>query len=120
MGWARRPAGAATCSPHCKGATGRWRPPGSSFKTFAYLAAIASKRATPATLLLDSPVSIALQGEESWSPHNYDERYRGRSWDEIESDARTSYERRNPGSTWEQVKDTVRQGWDRARNKMRS
>src|SRR5438874_1875850 len=54
------------------------RQPGSSFKTFAYLAAIASKRATPATLLLDSPVSIPLQGEESWSPHNYDERYRGR------------------------------------------
>jgi penicillin-binding protein 1B len=54
------------------------RQPGSAFKTFAYLAAIASKRATPSTLLLDSPVSIPLQGEESWSPHNYDERYRGR------------------------------------------
>ncbi|MDQ6800831.1 MAG: PBP1A family penicillin-binding protein [Acidobacteriota bacterium] len=54
------------------------RQPGSAFKTFAYLAAIVSKRATPATLLLDSPVSIPLQGEESWSPHNYDERYRGR------------------------------------------
>src|SRR5712692_4596254 len=54
------------------------RQPGSSFKTFAYLAAIVSKRATPATLLLDSPVSIPVKGEESWQPHNYDERYRGR------------------------------------------
>src|SRR5438105_1346876 len=54
------------------------RQPGSSFKTFAYLAAIASKRATPSTLLLDSPVSIPVSGEETWSPHTYDERYRGR------------------------------------------
>jgi penicillin-binding protein 1B len=54
------------------------RQPGSSFKTFAYLAAIVSKRATTATLLLDSPVSIPLKGEETWQPHNYDERYRGR------------------------------------------
>jgi len=54
------------------------RQPGSAFKTFAYLAAIASKRATPATLLLDSPVSIAVKGDETWQPHNYDERYRGR------------------------------------------
>jgi penicillin-binding protein 1B len=49
------------------------RQPGSAFKTFAYLAAIASKKATPASLLLDAPVSI-----ESWEPHNYDERFRGR------------------------------------------
>lgn len=54
------------------------RQPGSAFKTFAYLAAIASKRATPATLLLDSPVTIEVRGEEPWEPHNYDERYRGR------------------------------------------
>ncbi|HMC21096.1 MAG TPA: PBP1A family penicillin-binding protein [Thermoanaerobaculia bacterium] len=54
------------------------RQPGSSFKTFAYLAAIVSRRATAATLLLDSPVSIALSGDETWQPHNYDEQYRGR------------------------------------------
>jgi penicillin-binding protein 1B len=54
------------------------RQPGSAFKTFAYLAAIASKRATSATLLLDSPVSIPVKGDETWQPHNYDERYRGR------------------------------------------
>src|SRR4029077_8603064 len=54
------------------------RQPGSAFKTFAYLAAIASKRATTATLLLDSPVTVAVNGDETWQPHNYDERYRGR------------------------------------------
>ena len=54
------------------------RQPGSAFKTFAYLAAIASKRATTATLLLDSPISIPIRGEEPWTPHNYDLRYRGR------------------------------------------
>ena len=54
------------------------RQPGSAFKTFAYLAAIASKKATTATLLLDAPVSVAVSGKENWQPHNYDDRYRGR------------------------------------------
>src|SRR5204863_6450410 len=34
------------------------RQPGSAFKTFAYLAAISSRKATTASLLLDSPVTI--------------------------------------------------------------
>jgi len=54
------------------------RQPGSAFKTFAYLAAIASKKATTASLLLDEPVSIEVNGNETWQPHNYDDRYRGR------------------------------------------
>jgi membrane peptidoglycan carboxypeptidase len=54
------------------------RQPGSAFKTFAYLAAIASKRATTATLLLDSPVKVELSNDEVWEPQNYDERFRGR------------------------------------------
>jgi penicillin-binding protein 1B len=54
------------------------RQPGSAFKTFAYLAAIASKRATTATLLLDSPVKVELANDEVWEPQNYDERFRGR------------------------------------------
>lgn len=54
------------------------RQPGSAFKTFAYLAAIASKKATPATLLLDSPIKVRLSSDEYWEPHNYDEKYRGR------------------------------------------
>ena len=54
------------------------RQPGSAFKTFAFLAAIVSKRVTPASLLLDAPVQIRLAGEKTWEPHNYDERHRGR------------------------------------------
>ena len=55
------------------------RQPGSAFKTFAYLAGIASKKVTPASLLLDAPLEIAVEGEaQPWSPHNYDEHYRGR------------------------------------------
>ncbi|MEA2237742.1 MAG: penicillin-binding protein [Thermoanaerobaculia bacterium] len=54
------------------------RQPGSAFKTFAYLAAIVSKKATTASLLLDSPVTVAVSDKESWQPHNYDGRYRGR------------------------------------------
>lgn len=54
------------------------RQPGSAFKTFAYLDALASKRATPATLLLDEPVTVDVPGGQAWEPHDYDERYRGR------------------------------------------
>ncbi|MEA2337305.1 MAG: penicillin-binding protein, partial [Thermoanaerobaculia bacterium] len=58
--------------------TAMHRQPGSAFKTFAYLPAIVSKKVTAATLLLDAPVSIAVNGNETWQPHNYDDRYRGR------------------------------------------
>ncbi len=54
------------------------RQPGSAFKTFAYLAAIASKRATASSLLLDAPYKVELSGDEVWEPQNYDERFRGR------------------------------------------
>jgi len=54
------------------------RQPGSAFKTFAYLAAIRSKRATASTLLLDAPVKIELADENVWEPQNYDEEFRGR------------------------------------------
>jgi uncharacterized protein (TIGR02271 family) len=42
-----------------------------------------------------------------------DERYHGRSWDEIEPDARRDWETRYPNSTWERFKDSVRHGWER-------
>ena len=54
------------------------RQPGSAFKAFAYTAAIASRRATAASLLLDAPLSVDVSGGETWQPHNYDGRYRGR------------------------------------------
>ncbi|HEX7191194.1 MAG TPA: penicillin-binding transpeptidase domain-containing protein, partial [Thermoanaerobaculia bacterium] len=54
------------------------RQPGSAFKTFTYLAAIDSRRVTTASLLLDAPISIDVSNNQTWEPHNYDERYRGR------------------------------------------
>lgn len=54
------------------------RQPGSAFKTFAYLAAIVSKKATTSSLLLDAPLKVELSGNEVWEPQNYDEGFRGR------------------------------------------
>jgi penicillin-binding protein 1B len=54
------------------------RQPGSAFKTFAYLAAIVSKRATTSSLLLDAPFKVELSDDEVWEPQNYDENFRGR------------------------------------------
>jgi hypothetical protein len=57
-----------------------------------------------------------------WKPayrygHEMANRYRGRQWNEIESDMRTGWDRyEHRGtiqSTWEQVKDAVRDAWDR-------
>jgi uncharacterized protein (TIGR02271 family) len=42
-----------------------------------------------------------------------DTRYKGRSWDEIESDARNDWQTRYPNSTWENFKAAVRHGWER-------
>jgi uncharacterized protein (TIGR02271 family) len=40
------------------------------------------------------------------------DQYRGRSWSEIEADARVHWEERNPG-TWENFKDSIRNAWER-------
>lgn len=47
------------------------RQPGSSFKTFAYAAAL-EQGFTPATVRIDQPTTIG-----NWSPENYTRRYRG-------------------------------------------
>jgi penicillin-binding protein 1B len=54
------------------------RPVGSLFKPFVYLAAVADpgERITASTLILDEPLTVKRDGV-SWSPRNYDERYRG-------------------------------------------
>jgi membrane carboxypeptidase/penicillin-binding protein len=54
------------------------RQPGSAFKTFAYLAAIPSSKATTSTLLLDAPVKVELASNQTWQPQNYDQSFRGR------------------------------------------
>jgi uncharacterized protein (TIGR02271 family) len=46
-----------------------------------------------------------------------DPRYKGRSYDEIESDLRSEYGRRYPQSAWEKIKDAVRYGWDKVTGK---
>lgn len=42
-----------------------------------------------------------------------DTRYKGRSWDEIESHARSDWQTRYPDSSWENFKAAVRHGWER-------
>ncbi|NUZ05420.1 hypothetical protein [Piscinibacter koreensis] len=41
-------------------------------------------------------------------------RHRGRSWDEIEPEARADWERRHPENAWERFKASVRHAWERA------
>jgi uncharacterized protein (TIGR02271 family) len=49
-----------------------------------------------------------------------DQRYRGRDWSAVETDARRDWSTRNPGGegTWDKIKDGVRHAYDRARAKM--
>ncbi len=60
------------------------RQPGSLFKPFVYLAAFARRDLTapitPATLLEDSPITVAWDkgtDEQQWTPRNYDNAFRG-------------------------------------------
>lgn len=43
-----------------------------------------------------------------------DTRYDGRTWDEMEPEARVEWERRHPQSAWERFKSAVRYAWQRA------
>jgi penicillin-binding protein 1B len=60
------------------------RQPGSAFKPLVALAALESRKATTATLLDDKPLTLkGLNG--SWTPQNYDRKYRGKAsvWDAV-------------------------------------
>jgi hypothetical protein len=48
-----------------------------------------------------------------------DARYRGRSWQDVESDLRTDYGGRYPNSAWDRMKNAVRYGWDRVTGQAR-
>ncbi len=52
------------------------RQPGSAFKPVVHAAAYERRAATPATLLEDTPLTVALAGR-TWSPQNSDGRFRG-------------------------------------------
>ncbi len=56
------------------------RQPGSAFKPFVYLAALAlrSRDTSPASLWDDTPLPLPGAGGREWTPRNYDRRYRGR------------------------------------------
>jgi uncharacterized membrane protein len=40
-------------------------------------------------------------------------RYRGRQWNDVESDIQRDWETRNPNQPWQQFKNAARRGWDR-------
>jgi penicillin-binding protein 1A len=59
-------------------ATQAWRQVGSAFKPILYAAAIEKGGFTPATIIVDSPISFPNKWDGSvWSPHNYDGSYWG-------------------------------------------
>jgi uncharacterized protein (TIGR02271 family) len=47
-----------------------------------------------------------------------DPRYKGRSWDDVESDLRSDYGQRYPNSTWDRMKGSVRYGWNKVTGKV--
>jgi 1A family penicillin-binding protein len=53
------------------------RQPGSAFKPFTYLAAIDQAGYTPASILVDKPVTFSIPNQPDWSPPNFDNQYRG-------------------------------------------
>ena len=42
-----------------------------------------------------------------------DTRYKGRSWDEVETNARSDWQTKYPGSSWDNFKAAVRHGWEK-------
>jgi penicillin-binding protein 1B len=53
------------------------RQPGSALKPFVYAAALETRDFTPVTSLSDAPMRVKLGRNDYWTPHNYDERFRG-------------------------------------------
>lgn len=50
--------------------------------------------------------------------YGYDlaDRFPGRDWNQVETDARTTWERQHPDTVWDDVKDAVRYSWESAAN----
>ena len=58
-------------------ATQAYRQPGSTFKTFVYLAGL-EKRVSPSTIIMDSPIAINMgYGLGIWKPENHDDKFWG-------------------------------------------
>jgi penicillin-binding protein 1A len=58
-------------------ATQAYRQPGSSFKPFVYATALETGQFTPASIVLDAPITLPGFGGESWSPENYEHDFHG-------------------------------------------
>lgn len=57
--------------------TNRLRQPGSSIKPINYVTALATKKLTPSSILLDIPTCFLVAGQQSYCPKNYDGGFRG-------------------------------------------
>lgn len=53
------------------------RQPGSTFKPFVYGAALASRKFTAASIMLDAPETFPLGPDKWWKPENYSGKYEG-------------------------------------------
>ena len=58
-------------------ATQAYRQPGSSFKPFVYATALESGQFTPASIVLDAPISLPGFGGTVWRPENYERKFLG-------------------------------------------
>jgi penicillin-binding protein 1A len=58
-------------------ATQAYRQPGSAFKPFVYATALESGQFTPASVVLDAPISLPGFGGQTWRPENYEKRFLG-------------------------------------------
>ena len=59
-------------------ATQAYRQPGSSFKPFVYATALQSGGFTPASIVLDAPITLRGFNGQAWSPENYEKnKFRG-------------------------------------------
>jgi len=58
-------------------ATQAYRQPGSSFKPFVYATALESGQFTPASIVVDGPISLPGANGQQWSPENYEHDYLG-------------------------------------------
>ncbi len=45
-----------------------------------------------------------------------DQRYAGRSWDEVQTEAERDWRARHPDTPWERMKDAVRHAWERVKD----
>ena len=53
------------------------RQPGSGFKPFLYYTALESLDMTPASIMVDKPVTVSIPGAPDWTPLNFRREYRG-------------------------------------------